>query len=154
MTRQINEAGLDLIKSFEKCVLEIYKDPVELLTIGWGHLIKAQESFPTVISQEFADNLLKSDLLEAEYSIEKLVKVTLTDNEFAALTSLVFNIGAKNFAKSSLLANLNNNNKLEAAKRFMMWNKARNPHGQLIELKGLTRRRLAEKTLFLDVKEV
>lgn len=149
MTRKINDAGLDLIKCFESCVLHSYKDPVGLLTIGWGHLIKAGETFPATIDQKFADDLLEQDLEAFEHVVENLVKVEITDNEFAALVSLTFNIGPKNFAKSSLLGVLNNGNKENAANRFSMWNKARNAHGQLVELKGLTRRRLAERDLFL-----
>lgn len=142
--RQINQAGFELIKSFESCVLHVYKDAVGLPTIGWGHLIKAGEKF-TTITQEEADELFRRDLASFESAVASLVRATLTDNQFSALVSLAFNIGTANFKDSTLLRLLNHGEYRLAADQFGRWNKAK---GRV--LKGLTRRRAAERALFLS----
>lgn len=155
MVRQINEAGLNLIKSFESCKLKAYRDPVNLWTVGWGHLIKPSENWMITVGefkQEAVDTILIEDLKIAEHGVESLLQVEVNNNQFAAMVSLAFNIGNKNFAKSSVLSSLNAGRNQLAALAFLKWNRARNSHGQLVELKGLTRRRMAERDLFL--KEV
>ena len=147
--RQINQAGFELIKSFESCVLHVYRDAVGLPTIGWGHLIKAGESF-TTLTQEEADELFRRDLAIFESAVEGQVRVPLTDNQFSALVSLAFNIGTGNFKDSTLLRLLNHGEYRLAADQFGRWNKAK---GRV--LRGLTRRRAAERALFLsDMKTV
>lgn len=140
--RQINDAGLDLIQSFETCVLHPYDDGVGVMTIGWGHAIKPDESF-TTITQLQADDLLRADLLTAERAVENAVNVELTDNQYAAVCSLVFNIGSGNFASSTLLRDLNEGDFANAGLQFLKWNKG---GGKV--LGGLVRRREAEKKLF------
>lgn len=142
--RQINQAGFELIKSFESCVLHVYRDAVGLPTIGWGHLIKAGEKF-TTITQEEADELFRRDLAIFEAAVEGQVRVPLTDNQFSALVSLAFNIGTGNFKDSTLLRLLNHGEYRLAADQFGRWNKAK---GRV--LRGLTRRRAAERALFLS----
>ena len=60
------------------------------------------------ISAERAEQLLEADLMEAEAAVSvRLVRVPLTDNQFAALVSFVFNEGEGAFAQSTLLRKLN-----------------------------------------------
>lgn len=93
---------------------------------------------------------LDDDLDDAQIAVERLVKVPLTDHQYAALVSLVFNIGSGNFASSTLLKRLNEKKYLEAADRFEDWIKARNQEtGKLEVLNGLKTRRAVEKALFL-----
>lgn len=153
--RSINSAGLDLVKSFEGCRLVAYDDldpnkvlqkgdkPRGTLTIGYGH------TGPDVfigqkITAEEAQALLEGDLDEAEGGVESLATVKLSDNEFAALVSLAFNIGLGNFGSSTLLRKLNAGDKLAASQEFARWNKSK---GKVQA--GLTRRRAAEAALFL-----
>ncbi len=142
--RKTNQAGIELIKSFESLRLERYLDAAGLPTIGYGHLIKRGESF-TKITRAEADEILRADLDDTEKAVERAVHVTLTDNEFAALVSLTFNIGGAAFSRSTLLKRLNEGNLLAAGERFKDWNKA---GGRI--LRGLVRRRAAEKALFFD----
>ncbi len=72
----------------------------------------------------------------------------LSQNQFDALVSFVFNVGRRNFERSTLLKRLNENKILEAGEEFMKWTKARQPGG-FKELPGLVKRRAEEKTLFL-----
>lgn len=141
--RRINKAGLDLIKSFEGLRLKAYKDAVGVWTIGYGHTKTATPG--TVISEPEAESLLLNDLAEAQGAVERLVKQPLNDNEYAALVSFVFNLGSGNLSRSTLLRKLNAGDRKGASDQFLVWNKA---GGKV--LAGLTRRRQAERDLFLN----
>src|SRR4051812_5024619 len=105
MTRMINAAGLALVRAHEGLRLEAYQDGAGVWTIGFGH---TQGVMPgDAISAERAELLLEADLMVAEAAVARLVKVPLTDNQFSALVSFVFNEGEGAFAKSTLLKKLN-----------------------------------------------
>ncbi len=107
MTRMINSAGLALIKEYEGLRLEAYLDSADppIWTIGYGHTrgVKMGDT----CSQHQADEWLEQDLIEAEKAVTDLVKVKLTDNQFAALVSFTFNEGRGRLAGSTLLKKLN-----------------------------------------------
>lgn len=147
-----SKKGIALIEEFESCMRKIgpdkfkaYIDPVGVLTIGWGHTNSVGRRFTrnTVWTQQECDDALAFDLADAEASVNKLVKVMLTQSEFDALVSFVYNLGAGNFRKSTLLRKINANDLRGAAIEFMKWNRA---GGRV--LRGLTRRRAAERKLF------
>lgn len=165
---RINQAGINLIKSFEGILdgdpstanLDPYADPVGILTIGWGHAIVfgkkmlrnnpsdkalAKRIYPNGISISEAEELLRQDIENHTNGIRNMIKVPLNDNQFSAVASLAFNIGVNAFRRSSVLTNINKENFLKAADAFRMWNKA---SGRI--LKGLVRRREAERELFLN----
>ncbi len=147
MDRDINLAGLRLIKEFEGCKLSAYRDSAGVWTIGYGHT--SQAGPPTVtpglsITQADAEAILRQDLQVFEEAVMTAIKVALNDNEFAALTSLCFNIGASAFAGSTCLKRLNKGDRKGAAEALTWWNKAGGKR-----LGGLVRRRAAEKALFL-----
>ncbi|MEG5173271.1 lysozyme [Microcoleus sp. B3-D7] len=140
---QINQNGLDLIKQFEDCQLEGYLCPAGIPTIGYGHTKTAE--LGAIITEAEAEAMLKDDLKDAEAAVNQLVAVPINENQFSALVSFVFNIGAGAFENSTLLAMLNAYaSATTVAAQFLRWNKA---DGQ--ELPGLTRRRHAEQALFL-----
>ena len=163
--REINQAGLNLIKSFEGLLdgdpstvnLDPYIDPVGIWTIGWGHAISVGGSFlkgpgskaqafalyPGGLTMDQAEALLRADLMETCRDVEAAVTVPITDNQFAALVSFTFNLGIGNLKKSTLLRLVNAGDFVNAAQEFKKWNKAGGK-----ELAGLTRRRTAEATLF------
>ena len=89
-------------------------------------------------------SLLEKDLSDYCRRVESLIKVKITDNQFAALVSLAYNIGVSAFGGSTLLSYLNKGNYSAAADQFARWNKG---GGKV--LAGLTRRREAERKLFL-----
>lgn len=140
--RGLNNAGLRLIKEFEGCKLEAYQDIVGIWTIGYGHTRTARAGMK--ITKEQAEELLLEDLKSCEATIYREVKVRLTRNQFSALVSFIFNLGSGAFQKSTLLKKLNTTDYSGAATEFLRWNKA---GGQ--EVPGLTRRRQAERELFL-----
>lgn len=139
----LGKYGLELIKSFEGCVLKVYLDAIGLPTIGYGHLIKPGESF-TKITQKEAEDLLKSDAQIFVDGVSKLLEVNVTQNQFDALVSIAFNIGLGNLKSSTLLRLINAGDYKGAADQFPRWNKA---GGKV--LSGLTKRRNAERALFL-----
>jgi lysozyme len=137
----ISDKGLDLIKSFEGCRLKAYLDSVGVATIGYGHTKGVQMG--DVCTQAEADDYLKEDCADAEKCVNSAVSVPLTQHEFDALVSFVFNLGCGNFRKSTLLRKLLDSDYDGAAIEFRKWDKA---GGQV--LAGLTRRRDAEARLF------
>lgn len=140
----INKKGIDLIKKFEGCRLKAYKDIVGILTVGYGHTGK-DVSEGLEIDPERANELLEKDLQKFCHGVEDLVKVSITDNQFAALVAFAYNIGLNALSGSTLLKKLNAGDLQGASEQFIRWNKAGGK-----EVQGLTNRRLAEKELFLS----
>jgi GH24 family phage-related lysozyme (muramidase) len=142
LRRSINQAGLNFIKDFEGCILEAYKDAVGVLTIGYGHTQGV--TWEQRITQKEAEEFLKEDLNYFENSVSELVKVPLSDNQFAALVSFTFNVGAGALTSSTLLRLLNSGDYQGASNQFQQW-----IYGDGKVLAGLVRRRTAERDLFL-----
>ena len=131
-----------LIESFESCRLKAYKDGRGVWTLGVGHTLGVRQD--DICSFKQADDWLCEDIQEAERAVSRLVTVPLTQNQFDALVSLVFNIGQGHFDGSTVLRRLNHGNYGGAADAFTMWNKV---GGEISA--GLDRRRRAEQELFL-----
>lgn len=137
-----SENGLQLIKGSEDVRLRTYVCPAGILTVGWGHTgIDVRTGM--VITLRRADEMLASDVRNSETAINQLVDVPLTQNQFDALASFVFNVGVGNFESSTLLRKLNAKNYAGAALEFPRWNKSK---GKV--LAGLTTRRDKERALF------
>ena len=144
---KISDNGLALIKRFEGFEPESYQDIAGVWTIGYGHT--GPEVGPDQkISQKEADALLERDLKTFENAVDRAVKAPLNQNEFDALVSFAYNVGAGALRSSTALKRLNRGNRLGAADALTWWNKA-TVGGVLREVAGLTRRRAAEKALFL-----
>lgn len=151
--RHVNEAGIDLVKSFEGLYLKPYLDPVGIPTVGYGTIQyengKAVTMQDPPITETRAVELLQWEVDQKAKSVEAMVKVKLNDNEFAALTSFAYNVGVGALQGSTLLKLLNSGtDKATVADQFLRWNKAGGK-----ELPGLTRRRQAERALFLTPVE-
>ena len=134
--------GKDLIKKYEGLKLTSYLCPAGVPTIGWGHTYGVKLN--RTISVAEAEVLLDHDYQEAEDDVLSLVKVPLKDNELAALTSFVFNLGATALSTSTLLKKLNRSDYRGAAEEFDKWVYAGSK-----KLNGLIKRRAEEKQLFL-----
>lgn len=135
---KISEKGIALIKEFEGCRLTVYLDPIGVPTVGYGHtkgITKAMVG--KKISQALADQYLREDLETAENAVEKL-GIDFNINQFSALVSFTFNCGVGNLKKLCT-----NRNKVQIGNALMLYTKASG-----VELAGLKRRRLAEKTLY------
>lgn len=144
---QTSEKGIAVIKQFEGCKLTAYQDSVGVWTIGYGWT-QPVDGKPIragmTIKQETAERLLKTGLVSYESDVSRLVKVGLNQGQFDALVSFTYNLGARSLSTSTLLRKLNAGDYAGAADEFLRWNKA---GGKV--LNGLTRRREAERALFL-----
>lgn len=143
---KISNNGKKLIKSFESLELIAYPDPGTggaPWTIGWGHTGPEVKS-GLVWTPAQADAAFDSDIAQFERDVASLVKVPLNQNQFDALVSFAYNCGSSNFASSTLLKKLNAGDYDAAADEFPRWDKAA---GKVMN--GLTRRRNAERTLFI-----
>ena len=145
---QTSDKGIALIKQFEGCKLTAYQDSVGVWTIGYGWTQPVDGKSiraGMTINQETAERLLKTGLVSYESDVSRLVKVGLTQGQFDALVSFTYNLGARSLSTSTLLRKLNAGDYAGAADEFLRWNKA---GGKV--LNGLTRRREAERALFLS----
>ena len=139
----IGQRGIEIIKHFEGCELEAYKCPAGVWTIGYGHIKGVSEGMS--ITQEQAEQMLLDELKEYENYINELVVVDLSQNQFDALVSWVYNLGPANLKSSTLLKVLNSGDYAGVPEQIERWNKA---GGKVLE--GLIRRRLAESSLFCE----
>lgn len=155
MPRQISQEGEDKIVQWEGEVLHAYDDfdpthkptkpgqPIRgTLTIGVGHTGPDVKPGQT-ITREQSRALLRADLAEFSDTVERAVKVPLNDNQFAALVSFAYNVGAGNFRSSTLLKKLNAGNYEAVPSELMKWNKSK---GKVMQ--GLINRRAQEAALW------
>lgn len=147
--RKTKFSDLLIIKAHEGLRLEAYlPTPNDRWTIGYGHTATAKKGMK--ITPKQAEELLEQDIVWVEKVIADKVKVPLNQNQYDALGSLIYNIGATAFAKSTVLRKLNLGDYQGAADAFLMWNKQKNQStGKMQVLKGLTHRREKERALFL-----
>lgn len=138
---KVSDRGIALIREFEGFSAVPYADVGNKQTIGIGHLIHAGEHFTTLTESE-AVALLCRDLELVEACIENEVEVPLTQNQFDALASFVFNLGRGAFERSTLLRRINARDP-KAGDEFQKWCYV--GHNKV---NGLLRRRLAERLLF------
>ncbi|MCG3464035.1 lysozyme [Xenorhabdus bovienii] len=143
---KISNKGLAFIQQWEGLKLKAYPDPATggiPWTIGYGHTKEVKPG--QAITEQQAEAFLHDDLIPAYATLERLVKVPLTQGQFDALCSFIFNCGAGNFVRSTLFKKLNAGDYVGAAAEFPRWNKAA---GKVMN--GLTRRRASEQQMFLS----
>ncbi len=128
---------LDIIKEFEGLKLTAYQDSVGIWTIGYGHTRGVHEG--DTVTQAQANYNLAVDVEGAEQAVNRMVPESCTQNQFDALVSWTFNLGAGSL--KTMLAHGWDNVPTE----MVRWDKA---GGKV--LPGLTRRREAERDLFLS----
>lgn len=119
-------------------------------SVGYGKLFPSKEAAPRQVTKEQADKWFEEDYPKYKQAVERHVKVPLSANQKAALTSFVYNLGEENFRKSTLLKRLNRKDYRGVADELLKWNKAKDRQGILREEPGLTKRRQAERQLWLS----
>jgi lysozyme len=145
--RQINSKGLDLIKKSEGLKLVAYQDQAGVWTIGYGHTKGVFRGMN--ITEAQAEAFLLDNIANACRAVETYVKVTLTDNQFAALVDFTFNEGDGALEHSTLLRLLNSGDFIGAAQQFLVWDKI-HEDGRVVESSDLKLRRQSEQVLFLE----
>jgi len=143
----VSNLGIDLICDFEGKRLVAYDDGVGIWTIGFGTTV-----YPNGIRVKKGDTCteaqakayMQNDLKKFEYAVNDAVNIPLNQNQYDALVSLTYNIGAAAFSKSTLVKKLNAGDIRGAADQFDVWINAGGKRMQ-----GLVNRRAKEKLLFL-----
>lgn len=133
-----------LIKKWESLRLTAYlPTPNDVWTIGWGHTKGVYKGM--VITEAQAQKFFEADVAWAVNAVNRNVKVPLSQNQFDVLVSFVFNVGEGAFVKSTLLRKLNQGDYEGAGNELPRWNKQKG-----VILKGLTRRRKEERTIWFS----
>ncbi len=145
-----SEAGLRLITKFEGFFANLYNDPVGHCTIGYGTLVhrgdcngSEPEEYRRGITQDRARELMRSELAGMERALNEAVTVELNQQQFDALASWTYNVGAGAMRRSTLVRLLNGGDFGAVPTELRKWVKA---SGRT--LPGLVRRREEEATLF------
>lgn len=143
-----SENCLKLIREFEGCRLEAYKCPAGVWTIGYGWTrpvdgVRIHAGMK--IAQETSERLLRVGADDYGRDVSRVVSAPVNQNQFDALVDFAYNLGVSALSGSTLLRKLNSGDYTGAAAEFPRWNKA---NGK--PLPGLTRRREAERCLFLS----
>ena len=164
--KYMSPEGIDFLKKWEGVRHEAYEDAIGLLTIGVGHLLTRDELssgklflagrwvlWREPLSEKDVEGLLRMDLVGAEDAVHdvsfdvisgKKTEVQLSQPQFDALVSFTFNVGQRAFSDSTLLRKLREGDFEGAAAEFPRWRYA---GGKV--LRGLERRRAAEREMFL-----
>jgi GH24 family phage-related lysozyme (muramidase) len=151
----VSAAGVEFVKGWEGFVPKLYNDPVGHCTVGYGTLVHkgncdgrdSEQRYLNGVSKEEATRLLAAELAEKQKAMREAVKVPLNQNQYDALVSFAYNVGAGAFRRSTLLKLLNQGKYDDVPRELKKWSKARQD-GKLIDLPGLVNRRAAEATLF------
>lgn len=136
-----SENAAKLVASFEGFSSVAYQDGNGIWTIGFGTTRGVKEG--DTCTREDALEWLQRDLGGAAEVIDALVTVPLTQSQFDALCSFVYNVGSGHFSSSTMLKRLNEGDYLGAAAEFIKWDKIAGTISN-----GLLRRRMAERDLF------
>lgn len=144
--RDISELGFHFIREFEGFEAKAYLDTGGVWTIGFGTI-----KYPNgkrvvkgdVCTQSEAEQWLKNDSKWVDACLDKHIKVNVTQNQFDALGSFVYNVGETAFIKSTMLTLINQNSMTAAASQFDRWVF---DNGKRIQ--GLVNRRAKERKLF------
>ena len=145
---KLSEAGLNLIKRYEGFSPIKYICIAGYPTIGYGHVIKKGENYDNGITNEAAIELLKKDVRAAESAVRRLIPSLRVQCQFDALVSFTFNLGSGALQRSTLRQRLLRGDDLGAAEEFKKWIFASGKKS-----KGLLRRRLEERLVFLGLQE-
>lgn len=146
---QISSHGINLIRECEGLRTKAYKAHFseKFFSIGYGHYgpdVKPDD----VCTEAYATKLLENDLKSFCHNVERALnadEIEVNQNQFDALVSFAFNCGVNNLTASTLWQKLKHRDFEGAANQFLRWNKCNG-----VELTGLTRRREAERNLFLS----
>jgi GH24 family phage-related lysozyme (muramidase) len=150
--RPIYDRGLALTKTSEGFRSHLYNDAARYCTIAYGHLVKRApcngtepREFLTGVTEPRGAELLIGDMEQAQIAVLTSVTIDLTDGQYAALCDFVYNVGAGNFKRSTLLKTVNARRHDQVPFQFRRWVKA---GGR--ELPGLVTRREREIKLYFE----
>jgi lysozyme len=148
--KPVSKFAINLIKEFEGFKDYAYIDTDGTPVIGYG--LSRIGGLPVQIGDRIsptqADAALNAHLREIDRELAEVIKVDLSDRQLSAVISLAYNVGVEGIKSSTLVEKINAEDYVGAADEFLRWDKA-NMQGALLQMPGLTRRRAAERQLFL-----
>lgn len=149
LQKSVSPNGIKQLKFLEGERLDVYLDAGNIPHVGVGHKIIPSDNLVMgdTITQTRSDQFLTRDLLTAKKTVNNYVNVPLNQNQYDALVSFVFNIGADNFRRSTLLNRLNDYDYQGAMAEMSRW-KYVTINDKKIVSEGLVNRRLYEQDLF------
>lgn len=139
----ISHEGVNFIAHFEGYVPVRYKDPIGIVTIGYGHVVKEGEVIREPLTPDTAKELLRKDIEEHEAGMTSAIKQPLKQPQWDAVASWTFNLGVGSLNRSNLLKRLNAGEHAQVPDEIRKWIYA---GGQV--LRGLVIRREAEANLY------
>lgn len=151
--RKLSAKGLSFIKRWEGLYLKAYFCPANVLTIGYGHTnlsgVHPKVYVGMTLKDEAAAASLLNNVLAEVYEpiLHRHVKVALTQGQWDAMVSWVYNLGETNFRQSTLLKRINAGRLDAVPAEIMKWNRAT---GRV--LRGLTNRRRDECALWRSIR--
>ena len=150
-SKSVPAVGLNLIKEFEGFESQAYVDTDGTPVIGYGlsKISGKSVQLGDRISVVQADNALNRQMQVIQQELKQVIQIELSDRQLSAVASLAFNTGVDPIKESTLVSKINSGDSLGAADEFLRWDKA-DVNGSLVQLPGLTRRRQAERKLFLE----
>jgi len=143
ITKRIGSKGIRLIKAAEGLRLKPYLCSAGVPTIGYGSTGKDITLDMAPITESEAERLLRCGLSQVRKTLSQDVSVSLNQNQYDALASLIYNIGSGNFRSSTLRMKLNRGDYLGAENEFWKWRRAKG-----VIINGLVKRRELERQLF------
>jgi len=151
---KVSQNLINLLKSFEGCVLHSYLDVADVPTIGWGSTMyknQAHVQMGETITQEEADDLLLWEISEKTSRVNSLIRVAINQNQYDAIVDFAYNVGTGGLQSSTLLKKVNANPSDPTIRdEFMKWSKA-HVNGKLVVVEGLRKRRKKEADLYFTV---
>lgn len=144
----LSDKGAEFIARYEGFRSQKYTCSAGKPTIGFGHVMRPGEEWPDGIREGQALDLLLQDATREAKPVAAALKAPVKPHEADALISLAYNMGGGAIAKSTLLRLINDGQREAAADQFLVWDKVR-VDGSLKPSRGLRRRRIAERRLFL-----
>ena len=149
--KPIPVVALNLIKEFEGFESQAYIDTDGTPVIGYGlsRVSRRSVELGDRISVARANTILNKQMQQIQQELDRAITVKLSDRQLSAVASLAFNVGVGQIQQSTLVKKINSGDYIGAANEFLRWDKA-DVDGRLVQLPGLTRRRQAERQLFLE----
>ena len=154
--REMNATGLKLTKVSEGYVPQLYEDAAHFCTIAYGHLLRQarcnpgdRKEYPGRIEEPRGAALLVDDMARAQRAVMDLVKVPLTDGQYAALCDFTYNVGSANLKRSTLLKAINAGNHARVPSQLRRWTQAGG-----VTFRGLQTRREREIVLYFDGRPI
>lgn len=138
-----SEKAYSLIRQFEGLRLTAYRCPAGVWTVGYGHTTGVVPSM--AITKEQAEEFLRQDIKAIENAVNAECQ-NLRQCQFDALVSFVFNVGGRNFRKSTLLKKIRMNpDDNSIMDEFLRW-----VYANGVVLPGLQKRRLVEMMVYFS----